>query len=104
MTASNALLLTCSVCALAFQWWWFVRRSDEQMKARLDAVEGQRKQERAGRVSAERELRETYRQKLDTKGGYFVQPIATIHSCFKNCLGTPRQGFLAPGKCAAVIG
>jgi tRNA (Thr-GGU) A37 N-methylase len=37
-------------------------------------------------------------EKLRTDGGEFVQPIGRIHSCFKKCLGTPRQGYFAPSS------
>ena len=98
-TQAAAVTVACLVSVALFSWWRY--GSDKTMllhelEGKLDAAEKQRKQERAGRVSAERELREMYQQKLQTNDGIFVQPIATIRSCFKNCLGTPRQGFLAP--------
>lgn len=33
---------------------------------------------------------------LNTSEGFFVQPIAVVKSCFRQCIGTPRQGLLVP--------
>lgn len=40
--------------------------------------------------------------KLDTSRGLFVQPIGEVRSCFQSCVGTPRQGLLAPSTRARV--
>ncbi|CAH0517898.1 unnamed protein product [Peronospora belbahrii] len=58
--------------------------------------------ERRGRVAAEKELRRVMEEKLDTSKGCFVQPVGTVCSCFKVCLGTPRQGLLAPSTRAMI--
>ncbi|TDH65107.1 uncharacterized protein CCR75_007275 [Bremia lactucae] len=62
-----------------------------------------RADERQGRIAAEKELRRVMDEKLDTSKGYFVQPVGLIYSCFKACLGTPRQGSLAPSTRAKII-
>ncbi|POM74043.1 Hypothetical protein PHPALM_9045 [Phytophthora palmivora] len=77
---------------------WFIVELEcdvaKKEKARVD--------ERRGRVAAEKELRRVMEEKLDTSKGCFVQPVGIIHSCFKVCLGTPRQGSLAPSTRAKI--
>ncbi|RHZ09641.1 hypothetical protein DYB31_002821 [Aphanomyces astaci] len=62
----------------------------------LEKKESARMEERVGRTAVEKELRAILEAKLDVSAGYYVQPIATVQSCFAQCLGTPRQGLLAP--------
>ncbi|RHY70918.1 hypothetical protein DYB38_006373 [Aphanomyces astaci] len=62
----------------------------------LEKKESARMEERVGRTAVEKELRAVLEAKLDVSAGYYVQPIATVQSCFAQCLGTPRQGLLAP--------
>ena len=31
-----------------------------------------------------------------------MQPIGTIHSCYRQCVGTPRQGALVPASRAVI--
>ncbi|EQC31983.1 hypothetical protein SDRG_10183 [Saprolegnia diclina VS20] len=80
-----------------------------QLRARMRLLhdeaakkETQRQEERAGRTSAEKELRALLQAKLDVSAGYYIQPIATLRSVFHQCIGTPRQGYLAPATCAHV--
>ena len=40
---------------------------------------------------------------LNTDQGFFVQPIGSIVSCYKQCVGTPRQGMLAPSSRALLL-
>lgn len=35
-------------------------------------------------------------------GAFFVQPIARVKSCYKQCIGTPRQGLLVPSSRAII--
>ncbi|EEY66077.1 uncharacterized protein PITG_03619 [Phytophthora infestans T30-4] len=102
--------LALTLQATAFLWFWWrqsqshsgdfqklkelERDAAKKEKARLD--------ERRGRVAAEKELRRVMEEKLDTSKGCFVQPVGTVHSCFKVCLGTPRQGSLAPSTRAKI--
>ncbi|OQR87126.1 hypothetical protein ACHHYP_09517 [Achlya hypogyna] len=73
------------------------------LTAEVAKKEAQRQEERAGRTSAEKELRALLKAKLDVSSGYYVQPIATLQSVFAQCIGTPRQGYLAPSTRAAVV-
>ena len=54
--------------------------------------------ERAGRVRAERALREVVNKAVTSAsgGGYPLLPIGKIRSPFRGRWGTPRQGMLAP--------
>eukprot|EP00981_Chlorochromonas_danica_P004103 scaffold801_cov178-Ochromonas_danica.AAC.8 len=40
--------------------------------------------------------------RLDTSKGFFVQPIGEISSCYRQCIGTPRQGLLVPASRATI--
>lgn len=53
-------------------------------------------------VLTRQELRRVMDDKLDTSKGFFVQPVGEVRSCFKSCLGTPRQGLLAPSTRARI--
>jgi tRNA-Thr(GGU) m(6)t(6)A37 methyltransferase TsaA len=39
---------------------------------------------------------------LNTTEGFFIQPIAYIQSCYRQCVGTPRQGALVPSSRASL--
>ena len=80
----------------------FSRRAAQRLQAQLDEAKAQCSKEHAGRCRAERRLRQAYDEKLNTDGGHFVQPIATVESCFPMCVGTPRQGYLAPATRARI--
>lgn len=54
--------------------------------------------ERRGRARVEQEMRKLTDVQLNTEQGFFVQPIAQIESCFRQCVGTPRQGLLVPAS------
>lgn len=58
--------------------------------------------ERTGRVRVEKEMKKMRAVRLKTgeqgEGAFFVQPIATVESCYKQCIGTPRQGKLVPSS------
>ena len=54
--------------------------------------------ERRGRARVEQEMRKLTDVQLNTEQGFFVQPIARIESCFRQCVGTPRQGLLVPSS------
>ena len=40
---------------------------------------------------------------LSTIEGFFVQPIGVIKSCYRKCIGTPRQGALVPSSRASLV-
>eukprot|EP00603_Paraphysomonas_imperforata_P007083 CAMPEP_0114425518 /NCGR_PEP_ID=MMETSP0103-20121206/7278_1 /TAXON_ID=37642 ORGANISM="Paraphysomonas imperforata, Strain PA2" /NCGR_SAMPLE_ID=MMETSP0103 /ASSEMBLY_ACC=CAM_ASM_000201 /LENGTH=358 /DNA_ID=CAMNT_0001594359 /DNA_START=6 /DNA_END=1082 /DNA_ORIENTATION=+ len=58
--------------------------------------------ERRGRIRVEREMKNIREVRLQTGkqsgGAFFVQPIAHVESCYKQCIGTPRQGRLVPSS------
>jgi tRNA (Thr-GGU) A37 N-methylase len=43
-------------------------------------------------------MRKLAQVQLNTSVGFFVQPIGIIESCYKQCIGTPRQGQLVPSS------
>jgi tRNA (adenine37-N6)-methyltransferase len=59
--------------------------------------------ERRGRVRVEQEMRKLAEIQLNTSEGFFVQPVGVIESCYRQCVGTPRQGLLVPNSRAAVV-
>lgn len=58
--------------------------------------------ERRGRARVEKEMRKISNIRLDTSQGFFVQPIGEISSCYRQCVGTPRQGLLVPASRATI--
>ncbi|CAK4120776.1 unnamed protein product [Aphanomyces euteiches] len=88
-------------------WLWRRLRTlqDEldKCKENLSKKELARQEERVGRTSAEKELRLVLAAKLNVSAGYYVQPIGAVESCFSQCLGTPRQGLLAPHTRARIV-
>lgn len=58
--------------------------------------------ERRGRTRLEREIKKLTDIRLNTADGFYVQPIGEISSCYRQCIGTPRQGLLAPASRAAI--
>jgi tRNA-Thr(GGU) m(6)t(6)A37 methyltransferase TsaA len=58
--------------------------------------------ERRGRARVEQEMKRISNIQLNTDEGFFVQPIGEIHSCYRQCVGTPRQGLLAPASRATI--
>eukprot|EP00606_Chrysophyceae_sp_TOSAG23-5_P001063 GSChrysophyteH2.ASY1.ANO1.916.1 assembled CDS len=59
--------------------------------------------ERRGRTRVEQEMRNLANIQLNTDAGFFVQPMGVVESCYRQCVGTPRQGLLAPQSRAAVL-
>ena len=47
--------------------------------------------ERRGRTRVEQEMKRITEVQLNTAQGFFIQPIGHIRSCYKQCVGTPRQ-------------
>jgi hypothetical protein len=54
--------------------------------------------ERRGRARVEQEMKKISNIQLNTNEGFFVQPIGEISSCYRQCVGTPRQGLLVPSS------
>ena len=52
--------------------------------------------ERKGRTRVEKEMKKIANIRLNTTEGFFVQPVGIISSCYRQCVGTPRQGLLVP--------
>ena len=59
--------------------------------------------ERRGRTRVEQEMRHIANVQLKTDEGFFVQHIAEIQSCYRQCVGTPRQGMLVPSSKARLV-
>jgi hypothetical protein len=66
------------------------------MQKQLDKRRRQYLGEKAGRDHLEKELRAVIDQQLTNENGHFIQPIGFLRSCYSECVGTPRQGHLAP--------
>lgn len=58
--------------------------------------------ERKGRKRIEDERKQLLEIQLNSSEGFYVQPIGLIQSCFRQCIGTPRQGLLVPSSRASV--
>ena len=58
--------------------------------------------ERRGRARVEKEMKRISNIQLNTSEGIFVQPIGEIDSCYRQCIGTPRQGLLVPSSRASL--
>lgn len=77
---------------------WQYYRSLQNVKKFENAYWG----ERRGRARVEQEMKRISNIQLNTDEGFFVQPIGEIHSCYRQCIGTPRQGLLAPASRATI--
>ena len=66
-----------------------------QSRGEIELLTNERRSERAGRIRAEKKLRDSAiaPDKLATEA-YPLKPIGTIHSCFSQRNGTPRQPLL----------
>ena len=69
---------------------------------KLDKLETAYWAERRGRTRVEQEMRRLTEVRLNTSEGFFVQPIGIIDSCYRQCVGTPRQGALCPSSRACI--
>jgi hypothetical protein len=65
---------------------------------KYESMERAYRGERIGRTRVEQEMRRLAKVQLNTSEGFFVQPVGTIESCYKQCIGTPRQGALVPSS------
>eukprot|EP00752_Nemacystus_decipiens_P017235 g15439.t1 len=79
------------------------RRKQAELKKEVRRQVALRNGEHAGRVKAEKELRTFFSCRMVADGGLFFAPIATVHSCFTECVGTPRQGQFAPSTRALLV-
>jgi hypothetical protein len=73
--------------------WEYVRRRQQ-----AHVFERSYWAERKGRARVELEMRKLTHVHLNTEQGFFVQPIGHIESCYRQCIGTPRQGALVPSS------
>jgi tRNA-Thr(GGU) m(6)t(6)A37 methyltransferase TsaA len=87
-------ILLGSVCVLAWQCYVLTKRTSKFEEAYWG--------ERRGRARVEREMKRISNIQLNTSEGFFVQPIGTISSCYRQCIGTPRQGLLVPASRASL--
>lgn len=70
---------------------------EELRQLRQSHNEEQHDTESPAKISDKRSPRETLEKEFSTpEGGLLVKPIGTIRSIYKLCVGTPRQGLLAP--------
>lgn len=85
------------LAALSFCAWQYYQGQQEVKKFER-AYWG----ERRGRARVEQEMKKISNIQLNTDQGFFVQPIGEIESCYRQCIGTPRQGLLAPASRATI--
>lgn len=96
-TSCNGEYMGVILAALSMCIWQYYR--SEQNAQKLEkAYWG----ERRGRARVEKEMKRISNIQLNTDEGFFVQPIGEIHSCYRQCVGTPRQGLLAPSSRATI--
>lgn len=84
--------------ALYFLSWEYIRHI-----RRLEHFETAYWAERRGRARVELEMKKLSEVQLNTSEGFFVQPIGHIESCYRQCVGTPRQGALVPSSRASLV-
>ena len=105
MKALVGLAFGCALLAAAAKVRQAVRALRESLaaaEAALAAAEAAAEAERAVRCRTELKLRESSLQRLDTAQGHWVRPIGVVRSVFRECVGTPRQGAMAPATRARV--
>ena len=90
-TSLSTNLAVALASALAYLVYKYIEKS-KQCDEREKAYWG----ERRGRTRVEQEMRKLSNIRLNTETGFYIQPIGTIYSCYRQCVGTPRQGLLAP--------
>lgn len=90
-TSLSTNLAVALASALAYLVYKYIEKSKE-CDEREKAYWG----ERRGRTRVEQEMRKLSNIRLNTETGFYIQPIGTIYSCYRQCVGTPRQGLLAP--------
>ena len=76
-----------------------LKRKEDELRRMEEAYWG----ERRGRCRVEQEMRRISEVQLKTDNGFFIQPIGAIESCYRQCVGTPRQGLLVPSSRAAMV-
>eukprot|EP00903_Cladosiphon_okamuranus_P012033 g11298.t1 len=93
----------CAVVAFAVVAAARQRRRRDELEKEVHRQMALRNGEHAGRVKAEKELRAFFSSRMVADGGLFFAPIATVYSCFTECVGTPRQGQFAPSTRALLV-
>ena len=92
--ASREAVLANVVIVLLWEWIRISRRSEKFEEAYWG--------ERRGRARVEKEMKRISNIQLNTEEGFFIQPIGYIESCYRQCIGTPRQGLLVPSSRASL--
>jgi hypothetical protein len=69
-----------SLCA-----WEYVRK-----RGLTERLEKAYWMEHRGRLRTEMAMKKISSIQLNTDGGFFVQEIGTVASCYRQCIGTPR--------------
>ena len=99
MSESNDINVTgLAIATIYYLAWEYHRRSKL-----LSHYETSYWSERRGRTRVELEMKKISEIQLNTSEGFFVQPIGHIQSCYRNCIGTPRQGLLVPSSRASIV-
>lgn len=82
---------------------WFSKSVLQKKEEELIKMEEAYWGERRGRCRVEQEMKRISEVQLKTDNGFFIQPIGSIESCYRQCVGTPRQGLLVPSSRAAMV-
>ena len=89
MTTSNGIATEgLMIGAVYFLVWEYIRHV-----RRLDHWETAYWAERRGRARVEAEMKKLTEVQLNTSDGFFVQPIAHIHSCFRQVISVQSVAF-----------
>lgn len=97
-SSANGTKEAALLAALYFLSWEYIRYS-----RRSEHYETAYWAERRGRARVELEMKKLSEVQLNTSEGFFVQPIGHIESCYRQCVGTPRQGMLVPSSRASLV-
>ncbi|CAM9657278.1 unnamed protein product [Phaeothamnion confervicola] len=94
-----ALLGACSASAVIIV---KLLRKIKSLERSSSLLQEQRDSQHRGMKTAEkaRKALQSFVANLGANDGHIMRPIGTIESCFKECVGTPRQGALAPSTVA----
>jgi tRNA (adenine37-N6)-methyltransferase len=96
---NKVAVLSSLVSFTACGYFWYSWRAQ---RAKAILLEDAYWSERRGRTRVEQEMRRLANVQLNTEQGFFVQPIGVVESCYRQCVGTPRQGLLVPLSRASV--
>lgn len=97
MEANNSTHEGLLLALCTFALWEWARTSIKKTK-----FEDSYWAERRGRARVEKEMKKIANVRLNTSQGFYVQPIGEISSCYRQCIGTPRQGLLCPASRSSI--